>query len=489
MQAMVPSSGSGADSMENFIKHQMMAILQPFADHVQELDAHLTKLAEDLHQTDLNVTSTQKGLESTNGNVLEMRNGLKKTNARLTTVREGLEKCNHNNQLLQQGLEGTNSNVQRINSSLESTIGAVQELQRGLKEADTDIVMLQSDMKKTNEHIDHTVMQGLDRTNGALSDLTTNFTNQCSNIEALKHEIDLRNQFLQDTRHTLEQNNVRTTVLQKHFEELSKQDKELSAKLQDTCHQLTKTQRGLQATDTDVAKLYQALEQNDAATHALQQGHAATSQSLVNLTRAHEKDLANIVFLQKDLVKAHQQLADTENNLSKTTSLANNLHNGLHKTDGELHKTALQLDGLDLKHHALQDSFEKTSGTVGDLMRGHRKAVSNVEILQHELEKTNETLTTTRNHLEESRMDLHAVKDNLSKTNGTMQKLDLGVEFQHACFAGLRKGFQETQLSTKPTMLPKLTQGNGDVKASQSILGPKTKFGALPDGAGSLTAR
>jgi len=58
----VPSAPSGGNdhhkgeaSMENFIKHQMMAILQPFADHVQELDAHLTKLSEDLQQTDLNV--------------------------------------------------------------------------------------------------------------------------------------------------------------------------------------------------------------------------------------------------------------------------------------------------------------------------------------------------------------------------------------------------------------------------------------------------
>merc|ERR1719160_2493839 len=138
-------------------------------------------------------------------------------------------------------------------------------------------------MKKTNENIEHNVMQGLDRTNGALSDLTTNFTNQCSNIEALKNDIDQKNHFLQETRHTLEQNNVRTAALQKHFENLSKQDAELSTKLTDTCHQLIKTQRGLQATDTDVAKLQQGLEQNDAATHALQQGHTTTSQNLANL--------------------------------------------------------------------------------------------------------------------------------------------------------------------------------------------------------------
>merc|ERR1719265_1297930 len=135
-------------------------------------------------------------------------------------------------------------------------------------------------MKKTNENIEHNIMHGLHTTNGALSELTTNFTNQCSNIEALKNDIDQKNRFLQDTRHTLEQNNVRTAALQKHFEELSKQDAELSAKLQDTCHQMINIQRGLQATDTDVAKLHESLEQNDAATHALQQGHATTAQSL-----------------------------------------------------------------------------------------------------------------------------------------------------------------------------------------------------------------
>merc|ERR1719389_583814 len=160
--------------------------------------------------------------------------------------------------------------------------------------------------------------------------------------------------------------------------------------------------------------------------------------------------------LQKDLAKTHQHLSDTSDNLGKTTNLANNLHAGLHKTNDDLHKTALQLDGLDLKHHSLQDTVEKTCSAVGDLMKGHRKAVSNVQTLQHELEKTNETLTTARNHLEDTKMDLHDVKGNLNRTNDTMQKLDLGVEFQHACFAGLRKGFEHTSahLTTKPTMLP-----------------------------------
>jgi chromosome segregation ATPase len=287
----------------------------------------------------------------------------------------------------------------------------------------------------------------------------------------------------------LEQNNVRTAALQKHFEENAAGDADRSKKVKDIMHVLANVQRGLQATDTDVAKLTESLEQNDAATHALQQGHASLSQSLSNLTRAHEKEVADITSLQKDLAKAKQGLSDTQDGLSKTTNLANNLHNGLHKTNDNLQKTALQLDGLDLKHNSLQDTVDKTCGAVGNLMKGHRKAVSNVQGLQHELEKTNETLTTARNHLEETKMDLHDVKGNLSRTNDTMQKLDLGVEFQHACFAGLRKGFQDTQITTKPTMLPKLTQGNGDLKASQSILGPKTKFtlvsNALPDSSGA----
>jgi len=494
MQAQQTHHKNGGEaSMENFIKHQMMAILQPFVDHVQDLDAHLMKVADELHQTDLNVAFTQKGLEATNVNVSELRNGLKKSNERVTTVREDLEKCNHTKELLQQGLEGTNSNVQKINNSLESAIDALRELQHGMKEAGTDVVDVRTDMKKLYEDIEHNVVQRLDRTEGALSDLTTNFENQCSKVDALKHDFDGNHQFLQDTWHTLQQNNVHTAALQKHVEDLVKNEAALSTKLQDTCHQLVKTKGGLQATNTDVAKMRDDLERNDAAVHALQQGHAVVSQNMSNLARGHEKGVADIMCLQKDLAKVHQQLGDTQDNLGKTTTLANNLHTGLHKTDDDVHKTKLQLDTLDMNYHDLKASFERTSNSLGDLVKGHRKAVSHVQTLQHELDKTIETLTSTRNNLEEAKMDLHDVKGNLSRTNDTMQKLDLGVEFQQACFAGLRKGFQETQFNTKPRTLPKLLQGNSDVKASESSLGLKTKFSlvsnSLQDNSGSLTAR
>jgi chromosome segregation ATPase len=379
----VMDSSAADSSMENFIKHQMMAILQPFADHVQELDAHVTKLAEDLCQTDTNVAANTKGLETTNASVLELRNGLKKTNARLTTVREGLESCNQAKEHLQQGLESTNSNMQKINNSLESTIGAVQELQRGLKEADSDISMLQNGLKQTNDQIANQVLKELDNTNLKVSELTTSQVNYNSNFEMLKFEVEMKTQFLQETRHGLEKNNVRTTALQKQLDELQKLEEALSAKLQDTCHHLTKTQRGLQATDTDVAKLKEGLESNDAATHILQQGHATWTQNLTNLSRAHDKSVFDIEFLKKELTLSQQKLYDTSNQLGKTTALAYDLQSGLHETNSNLCKTTLQADALDLKTNQITADLLKTSNSLGDVTKSHTKNLSHVQTIQH----------------------------------------------------------------------------------------------------------
>jgi len=65
--------------------------------------------------------------------------------------------------------------------------------------------------------------------------------------------------------------------------------------------------------------------------------------------RAHEKYTMDITVLQTDLAKAQQHLADTQDNLGKTTALANSLHGGLHKTNDSLTKknSALGRPGLE----------------------------------------------------------------------------------------------------------------------------------------------
>lgn len=156
------------------------------------------------------------------------------------------------------------------------------------------------------------------------------------------------------------------------------------------------------------------------------------------------------------------------------------------------------MDSLELQHNTLLSNYQKTAGSVTDLLRGHRKAVSNVQNLQHELEKTNETLQSTRGHLEGTVMDLHEVKGDLGRTNDVVQKLDLGVEFCNAGFNGLRKGFQETgtHIQARSMMLPKLNHAGSDSKTSSELLGPKTKFPFVSNQltevsapAGALTAR
>jgi len=468
-------------SMEAFIKHQMMAILQPFADHVQELDTQLTKLAEDLRQTDGNIAMTQKNLEGTNHSVLEMRTGLKKTNARLTTVREGLEKSNVNKEILQAGLENANHNAQRISNSLEGTIAAVQELQRGLREADLDVVGLQVDLKKTNDNLMKAFQSGLDRTNHELLHLSQLHKETCASLEGVKADVERKNTFLQETRQVLEKNMIATAKLEKQVGDFFNKSGGFSTKLEECVGNVTKNTHGLQALEKDVRLLKEGLEANDAASHGLQQQMGSLGQNVTTLMYSHEKWGQDIKSLQQGFAKSNQTLQDTMDGLGKTTSLANTLHSRLQRTDTELHKATLQLESLDLGQHSLQSNFEKAAGNVVDLMRGHRKAVSTVQSLQHELEKTNETVHLTKGTLDSINMDLHEVKGDLGRTNDIVQKLDLGVEFCHAGFTGLRKGFQETgtHIQTHPHILPKLNMPGSDVKPSKELLGPKNKFPAL----------
>jgi len=235
---------------------------------------------------------------------------------------------------------------------------------------------------------------------------------------------------------------------------------ELSTHFKEAANHRAKLQHSLDIAESDIVLLKKGLERYDALSQELQQGQEAASTSLQSLTKGCEKTGTDVRTLQHQLLACQQGLADTRDSLDKTTELANRLHSGLQDTDTELRRTCLQLDETETKQQIIKDNLDKTTECVTDLVRGHRKAVNNVQTLQHELGKTNDTLQSARGQIDSTNAGLSGLKGELSRTKDSLERVDRGMESCHQNFSGLRKGFQETgaHLTSRPMTLPKLTQ-------------------------------
>jgi chromosome segregation ATPase len=446
--------------METFIKHQMMAILQPFAEQVQSLDAELVRLGERLDTTDGRVQDVQKGQESTNTNMLDLQSGLRKTNARLTTLRDGLEASNCSKDLVQQGLFEQKSHVQRLQVQLEATVGQVAELQRSMKEAEGDIASIQANTQKSSDGITNSIKGHFDSVQRSLDSMKTSHDSTRTSLDQMKLDLKQRNEVLQETREITEKNTWKIESMNKVLTSNVSRATELCDRFKEASDHRAKLQHGLDTAELDVALLKKNLQHHDTSSQELKEAHESMSTNFHAYKQSHEKMGNDVRTLQHQVLSCQQGLSDTREGLGKTTELANKLHASLQDTNSELRKACLQLDENETKQNIIKENLDKTNECVTDLVRGHRKAVGEMHSLHHELGKTNETLHTARGQIESTNAGLSGLKGDLVRTKDTLERVDRGMESCHQSFSGLRKGFQETgaHLSTRPMTLPKLTQ-------------------------------
>lgn len=448
----------GEVSMQSFIQKQMMVILQPFVDEVQELDAQLAQLSANLGKTDKNLLGTQKTLDETQSDVLSLRSGLKATNDNVAKAHDGIQQCGQYTDALQQGLELTNSYVQRIQAQAESTEGTTQDLQRSATETDCEIQALRANLQRTSDSLMIDVARSLEQMGSDIEVLKSGQTKSSTDLSHLKADFDQSNTLLQETRRVLDKNNADTAALQKNNDALTSREAQLGAHLMDWKNQWSKLHPQLDAVRKDAAQLKQRSDQHDSIIHSLQQGNATNFGGMEGLQTKHDKLSGEVQALRQGLSTTQQGVAETVENVTRGTAFANKLHTSLQKTDEEAQKASLRVDGLEVKSAALADSLDKATSSISDLSRDQRKAHSTAQSLQHELDKTNASVATAHGLTEAAHVKLHELRSELGRTSEAVKKLDQATEFCRASFTGMQKGFVETsaQLSSRPVTLPKM---------------------------------
>jgi len=440
--------------------HQMTMILQPISDQVQELDEQMAQLLEGLRSTDTNVAQLQKSLDGNVSETTKLKDELCTTNLHLSMAHQALTEASERDEMLQQGMEMANAFSHRLQERIEGCAGAVPELERNVSDFDCQFQALKANVQRVSDSLVTDVRRGLEQLGSDMDDLKSDQLKTCADLGRLRSDFGEHQEHLQDTRQLVDKTSMETATLTKSFGGVTSREDQLGARLNDWKHQWSKLQPKLEVITKETAQLKQLTERHEGTLCNLQQGYATNLGGIETLQKQHVQTTFDLQALQQHLTGTQRDLSDTREGLRRADNFASTLQATMQKTDNELRRTTLKLDGLDTKHSSLCDTFEKTNGCVADLSKEHRKSISNMQNLKHELEKTNDTLSSARNQLEATDNNLSGLKGEVVRTNEVVHRLDQGVELCQASFAGLQKGFVETgaHASRRPSMLPKLGQ-------------------------------
>jgi len=447
-------------------------ILEPLSDQVQELDEQMAQMLVRLKRTDGNVAHVQDSLD---GNVLDtvkLREDLGKTNSNLTKARQALTEASERDEMLQHGLELTNAFTQRLHDRLEFCCSAVPELERGMAEFDCQVQAMKANIQRTSDSLAVDVRGIIDQLGSDVQDLKTDQLKTSGSLGQLRSDFSESCEHSKDGRQLLDRTCSDTANLRKSFDDMVSREGQMGGRVNEWKHQWSKLQPKMEALSKESARLKQLMEHHEGTLCTLQQGYATNFGCVEVLENKQVQTTFDLQSLQQNLSGTQLDLSDSREALSRANQAANATQIALQKTDNEMRRTSLKLDALETKHFTLCDVFEKTSGSVADLSKDHRRSISNMDNLKHELEKTNETLSSARTQLEATDSSLHGLKGEFGRASEVVQGLDHGVKLCQATFAGLQKGFVETGVhaARRPSMLPKLGSlgQEGDLKRPDS---------------------
>eukprot|EP00927_Polykrikos_kofoidii_P065652 TRINITY_DN61382_c0_g1_i1.p1 TRINITY_DN61382_c0_g1~~TRINITY_DN61382_c0_g1_i1.p1 ORF type:complete len:529 (+),score=83.72 TRINITY_DN61382_c0_g1_i1:94-1680(+) len=448
----------GEATMESFIKHQMMIILQPFVNHIQDVDTQISNVADRVNSTDMKVLGHDKSIGELKAEIVELRSDLKKTDSQIASAHAGVQSCVNREELIQQGMESANGFAQRLHDKLADIDAHVSELQRNLGEQECDNQFLKANVQRTNDLLSNEIKCTLERLGSGLKDLHGSHAGSAAEVDKLRKDHDHHASLLVGTRQVVDQGRLHSAGLQKAIEELREMEAQLSSRLEGWKNQWSKLHPGIESLRKDNARLKQQCEQHESAIFTLQKGNHTSFELVEKLQNRCEKLGGDMSQLGYGLADNCEGLSKVQEQLAKTHDVVEATQSRLQRAESDAQKASTRMDSLDAKHSSVSSSLDKTNTDVSELACDHKVARGTLQCLQHELQKANDTLSIARGHIDGTQAGLQGFKTELARTNEAIKKLDQGVEMCRAGFSGLQRGFVETgsHVANQRLTLPRL---------------------------------
>lgn len=458
--ASLPNTGGAEYSMKVFIQEHMTSILEPLADHIQELHHELEGMLEDIRQLNGKADKSLEVLGDHDRRLLTLaasiaRNSedLNLTKAGLNDLGEALAVARNGDEEVQAALRRTEGQVQALASvgkelrkSMEELEGRNRQLQ--LQVSESSVLHLGfsdrlSEVKSMYEglgqrHLD--TIKHLQHVKQAEDDTQENLKRHIAASERQRKD-DGRSFTLLDQRtKTLETMLIQTDHTQ---QKQARTIKRISDDMQQ-CTRAIEEATGGETTRAPTPQPVQSAQPRDLArsrTEMVGPRVAKLEESLTNLERAQATDrntvLSSLTGLRELVEKNTADISRNTSNLESTTQAERMLERRVHK----LEEWAQEVDK---KQHDVQRQADKTDHDVRPLFGAVKELENKIDQLQIVDDLASRRQDGLEKELQATAEAMEQLEGELDATNSVVTKIGTRLELAHEYFQGLGKGFQDT---------------------------------------------
>jgi chromosome segregation ATPase len=439
--------GQGEDAMQGFIRHQVISILQPVAETIQDIQAQLEHVRKDLALTDGRVASNKADVEQLERDNLALRGSTKDINSQLDLLQVEATKDSEELARANKDLQANKAALAKLNEKTQHNKAAQEVLQQRFDDLDTMTRLMKSDFGQFDQAF-RTHMKNSNQLKDDHSDLHMRHMEQASKVEQAEEKADgthrAFSKFLKDHRHQCEED---TQILSN----LTKHTNELAALLDDTRESLHKQGVDLQTATADIQLLTAGLDHENFGYKysQLERQHAEmvanlqrTMDNLVNtentLVRLGDNYTGNKLTVQSILQDLGVKTADNMNSISE-------LAKSQQRQGDVLKDTVMRTDKAERDHKRLYEQQAATEQEVAGIQGVNKVTAERLDAHAQEHKRTRSDLASLN---KEADLGLTQLRGDMGAASATLTKLSNRFEACNHNIQGVGKGLQDVHKHT-----------------------------------------
>mmetsp|Transcript_36236 Transcript_36236/g.69812 ORF Transcript_36236/g.69812 Transcript_36236/m.69812 type:complete len:489 (-) Transcript_36236:93-1559(-) len=433
-------------TMQSFVRSTMVAMLQPVAEHVREVQEQLDKLAKELSSVHGRCDENKAQLDQQQEHVVALRTCTVKVESNIDRLQSDLAQTHREKERLLEDHEATKADVAKVAGNLRTSNTVLKALQGKAEDLEADVKNLQKGSATAAKQLQE---QG--ESAAQLREYTEGLNG--------KH-MDL----VRDVADLAKVNAGTESALCKFIHSCEQADNGLQTELQRLRDHLDSLERRLGGTQQQVIEAVDGVKQIEATLRQFKTADDGFSQmntfqawrdhatlSIKDLLADVERLDIALAQLQNqtsvDKESADSQFRDLEGRIKNNFNKLEKLGTG-HQTHGEqLKKSELTIGRLQKGLEALGEQSDLLHADQQNLRTAHNDAINKQEVHRIALTKTQADLQHATKELQSTGKQVHVLKDGLAETNLGMTKLGGRYDSCTRNIMGMTKGLQDISKS------------------------------------------
>jgi chromosome segregation ATPase len=439
--------GHGEDAMQGFIRHQVINILQPVAESIQDIQAQLEHFRKDLALTDGRVDNNKSDLEQSERDILALRASNKDINSQLDKLQVEATKDSEELTRTNKDLQANKAALTKLNEKTQHNKAAHEVLQQKFDDLDTMTRLMKGDFGQF-DLVFRTHLKNFNQHKDDHGDLHARHLEHGSKLEQAEQKASATDRafqkFLKDHRHQCEEDTQILSNLTKHINEVA-------ALVDDTRESLHKQGVDLQTATADIQLLSAGLDHENFGfkVSQLERQHAEVVANLQRtidtlaksdhtLARLGDEFVGNKLTVQSILQDLGVKTADNMNSISELAK-AQQRHGDV------LKDTVWRTDKADRDHRRLYEQQATTEQDVAGIQGVNKVTAEKLDAHAQEQQRTRSDLAALN---KEADAGLAQLRGDMGSTSATLSKLSNRFEACNHNIQGIGKGMQDVHKHT-----------------------------------------